>query len=217
MGAVTSSQWGKPPGWYYRVLGQLESELGADWRLIVLGCADGKFVLPAARRGVSVCAIDIDPVHLFGGRKANDYGSYDILGLEARLRLENLTSRVRIINADFVEAVGRTERGQLVLTSGSLQYSYNTARSPELLMETVLNYAAPGGYVLVEYMLPYEEKYRGRINCPGAAWWRTWVGARRDLHVLSHCTGRLRLDPAHVEMPFDHKHQWGRLFARVLK
>src|SRR5258705_6904471 len=58
MARLTSSLWGKPPSRYYALLRRAESsKRGGRPHLAVLGCSDGKFVLPTARGGFTVMAL----------------------------------------------------------------------------------------------------------------------------------------------------------------
>jgi len=63
---IIGSIWGKPNRSFYRFLAMIET-VGLPKTLCVLGCSDGKFVIPAARKGFSVLALDIDTIALYGG------------------------------------------------------------------------------------------------------------------------------------------------------
>src|SRR5262245_20787117 len=65
--------------------------------LAVLGCADGKFVLPAARLGFRVLAIDIDEIALYGGPKPGVGGTVTMPGLVARLGKEKLRPLLHVV------------------------------------------------------------------------------------------------------------------------
>ncbi|MGI8426324.1 MAG: hypothetical protein ACR2M4_06940 [Actinomycetota bacterium] len=207
----TQSLWGKPPSRFYRLLRRLDRALGAGWELVVLGCADGKFVVPAARKGVRVYAVDCDEVALFGGRKAQPCGTTVLMeGLRRRLEREELESLVEIRHADFV-AQRAPRRFTAVLTSGAIQYSRNVRYSADEIMCRIIEYVAPAGYLYVDYMLPWEAKYHGRPNCPDEEWWRWWSRRLAGWKVLYNRVLRPTRDPAHVEYPVDHYHRWGHL------
>lgn len=54
----TSSLWGQPQSRYYSYLARIEAaEATKAPALAVIGCADGKYVLPAARKGFDVWAV----------------------------------------------------------------------------------------------------------------------------------------------------------------
>src|SRR5690554_447379 len=51
----TASLWGTPPSRYYQLLRRVEADKRERLAVAIVGCSDGKFVLPAARRGHSEC------------------------------------------------------------------------------------------------------------------------------------------------------------------
>ena len=124
----TSSLWGKPPTRYYKFIRRVEGEFpSVPLRVAILGCSDGKFVLPAARQGHYVLAMDIDEIALFGGTKLGPTGAVHMLGLRERLRAEHLSHLVSIVHGDFVEYRSK-KRFHAVFTSGAVQYSRNAPR-----------------------------------------------------------------------------------------
>ena len=115
----TASLWGKPPSRFYRFLRKVSSlTCDSSPSLAVLGCADGKFVLPAARRGFNVLAIDVDHVALYGGLKPGIGGVNHMPGLVARLKTENLAQAAALpavpavtVALDTLHHSGAAERG----------------------------------------------------------------------------------------------------------
>ena len=210
----TKSLWGPPPSRYYRLLRRAERLLGTRRPLTVaiLGCADGKFVLPAARRGHRVVAIDVDPVALYGGEKPGLNGPVWMPGLVWRLDREGLRQRVQVVNGDFARDAP-VFRCQLVLTSGALQYSRNCTNPMSSMIRSVKRYVAPGGLLYVDYMLPYESKYQGRQNCPGREAWNEYFLESRWRFFYNRVLPPV-IDRAHVEYPVDHLHQWGHLLTQ---
>lgn len=210
----TSSLWGKPQSRYYSYLNRIEpAEPGRPSSLAVVGCADGKYVLPAARQGFDVWAIDIDEIAINGGTKHDDSGATPMPGLRARLEQEGLADRVDVRCGDFMtERPDRLFDG--VFTSGALQYSFNSVHRLARMVESMVSLARPGGYVYFDYMLPLEEKYKGRENCPEREWWTAHFADRPDVAVLHHRVLPPVMDKAHVEFPVDHYHQWGHLLVR---
>lgn len=209
----TSSLWGTPPSRFYRFLRQLDAQAeGKPPTLAVVGCADGKFVVPAARRGISVWAIDIDEIALYGGFKYDASGEVRMPGLKSRVTDEGLEELVEIVHGDFMEsAPSRTF--DAVFTSGALQYSNNMEHSLAEMVDAVGALVRPGGLFYLDYMLPYEEKYRGRPNCPEAPWWAEYFAQRPHWDLKYNRVMAPTLDRAHVEYPVDHYHQWGHALA----
>src|SRR5262249_47614938 len=137
MGRKTTSLWGRPPSRYYALLRRAESSRPASrLHLAVLGCSDGKFVLPAARRGFTVLAVDVDEIALFGGTKIGPDGPTYMPGLRARLESEGLSRLVEIVHADLAECEPRRP-SDVVITSGALQYSRNMKHSMDEMMKRV--------------------------------------------------------------------------------
>lgn len=209
----TASLWGEPPSRYYRFLRRVRKETtGQTPSLTVLGCADGKFVVPAARQGLRVVAIDVDDVALFGGHKPGLTGDVYMPGLAARLRTEGLTDRVSVVHENFMSLPAH--ESDAVFASGAFQYSFNSTHTAEELLEAAMQFVAPRGLFYVDYMLPFEAKYKGRPNCPDADWWRTKIANLRGWDVLHHRVLPPVPDIPHVEYPEPHSHQWGHLFLR---
>ncbi|KIF78049.1 hypothetical protein QR77_38025 [Streptomyces sp. 150FB] len=208
----TASLWGAPPTRFYTFLQRLEQRTTGTPTLAVLGCADGKFVLPAARRGIKVWAIDIDEVTLFGGYKDNDGEQTRVPGLVSRLKTEGLEDLVEVRHGSFVD-IHPERRFDGVFTSGALQYSNNTGNDLGDMVTRLGGLVREGGLLYIDYMLPHEEKYKGRPNCPEAGWWKDYFRARSEWNVVYNRAMRPTLDKAHLDYPVDHYHQWGHLLA----
>lgn len=209
----TASLWGTPPTRFYTYLRRLKDRsTDGELSLAVLGCADGKFVLPAARQGIKVWAIDIDELTLFGGYKESEGESVHVPGLAARLKAENLEHLVEITHGSFFDVhPNRTFDG--VFTSGSFQYSNNIERGLDNMVTQVGSLVRDGGLLYIDYMLPYEEKYQGRPNCPEADWWKDYFRSNPEWNVIYNRAMPPTLDKAHLDYPVDHYHQWGHLLA----
>lgn len=211
----TASLWGTPSSRYYRFLRRVKESSGKENpTLAVLGCADGKYVIPAARLGFEVWAIDVDEVALFGGYKQDASGEVHMPGLAARVEAEKLGDLVEVVHGDFMESPpGR--KFDSVFTSGALQYSNNTEYTLEQMVDAVGDCVRPGGLLYIDYMLPYEEKYKGRPNCPQAPWWKEYFNSRPHWVVKYNRVMQPVIDRAHVEYPVDHYHQWGHVLAEL--
>ncbi|GGW75778.1 class I SAM-dependent methyltransferase [Streptomyces caelestis] len=213
----TSSLWGAPQSRYYRFLQRIQEVTESpNPALAVIGCADGKYVLPAARKGFTVWANDIDEVALFGGTKTDASGEVLMPGLASRLKSEGLEDSVEVVHGDFMEnCPDRTF--DAVFTSGALQYSNNLHHTLEEMVTKVGSLVRPGGLLYIDYMLPYEEKYKGRPTCPDAGWWKEYFESRDEWDVKHNRVMPPTLDRAHVEYPVDHYHQWGHLLAERVR
>lgn len=146
----TRSIWGNPSRIYFRFLGRLQDS-NLPKTLCILGCSDGKFVIPAAKRGFSVLAIDIDRVALFGG-SVNLFGRETaIQGLTKRLQIEDLTGMVEVVNKDFINYIPKTTFSG-VFTSGSVHYAENAIYPFTQVVESVKKYVSSPGLLLFEYI-----------------------------------------------------------------
>jgi hypothetical protein len=159
-----------------------------------------------------VLAIEIDPISLFGGEKPWIDGNVHVPGLVKRLEAERLSEYVEVKCSDYM-SLEPIECGA-VWTSGAIQYSLNSRYTADELMMGVVNHTAMGGHLYVDYMLPFEEKYIGRKNCPSREWWDVWAEGLDGWEKLYNRVLPPVLDRAHVEYPVDHYHQWGHLLMR---
>lgn len=211
----TSSLWGPPPSRYYRFIRRVESDFPSQpLRVAILGCSDGKFVLPAARRGHHVLAIDIDEVALFGGLKVGPAGDVRMLGLRERLVVEDLSHLVTLVHEDFIEY--RPTRGfHAVFTSGAVQYSRNLKYRFEEIVKRLKSFVIHQGYIYVDYMLPMNEEQKGRSNFPLKATWSSLFDVK-GWQVIHNRVLPPMFESAHVDNPVDHYHHWGHLLAQKI-
>src|ERR1700747_2153340 len=167
---ASRSAGGRTPRRFLRFLDDVQSETCGVPSLAVIGCADGKFVLPAARRRFRVTAIDTDERMLFGCPTEREVGiATAVAGLNARLAVEHLARAVSILQADFMQV--RLTAHDALWTSGALQYSSNEGYPIEEMLRKIRAFVKPTGLVGIEFMLP-EGRLVGRQHCPGPEWWR---------------------------------------------
>lgn len=154
-GSALESVWGKPNRSYYRFLRILE-DTSLPKTIGILGCSDGKFVLPAARKGFSVLAIDIDTTALFGGKM--NVGGETILniGLKKRLEIAKVESLVKIVCGSFLE-YPTDQKYTGVFTSGSIHYGENSRYSLAEVIGKMQDFVAPNGLLFQEYIHTSEE------------------------------------------------------------
>jgi SAM-dependent methyltransferase len=192
----------------------VEQQLGTPLKLAIVGCSDGKFVLPAARRGHAVFAIDTDETALFGGTKLGPEGRVEMPGLFSRLQVEGLSERVMLVHGDFVEHRPPTPC-HAVLTSGAVQYSRNLIHTLDALVGALQAYVAPGGYLYIDYMLPMEAHQAERENFPAKERWTRFFDSP-GWQLLYNRVLPPVFERAHVDNPVDHYHHWGHLLAHRL-
>jgi hypothetical protein len=209
----TTSAWGTPPRRLFQFLARAKERASRrSPRLIVVGCADGKFVLPAARRGWNVAAIDIDLNMTDGCPALPSTGiPHPVPGLVNRLEREGLTRRVEVRRGDYMKDKDLPV-GDALWTSGALQYSANLSYSIEAMTDRLRQLLIPGGLAYIEYMIPNEEKLKGRPNCPPVSWWKT-VFPSRGWYVVRHTLAYDVPDGPHPYVPWPHVHSWGRVLT----
>ena len=233
----TASAWGTAPSRFYKLIRCIEASVSKQLSACVVGCSDGKFVLPLLRRGHRVAAYDIDEAALFGGckpfplhrrhTKRPRYKNYEqseafpilpqecrrIPGLRDRVESEQLAHLVSIHHHDFSHSPpgGRFD---LVFTSCSIQYRFNSDLSAAHILGILQNHVASGGYLAIDYMLPLEDSHtwkRPLFLRTGAM--RTFFS--EDAWKVLHCRESQRpiFEAAHVDRPQDHYHRFGYLVA----
>jgi hypothetical protein len=233
----TRSVWGPAPSRFYRLLRRLERRARNRLSTCVVGCSDGKFVMPLLRRGHNVAAYDIDDVALFGGEKvvplarrsvpkppyvsiqqadalpALPYETRAIAGLEQRLRSENLCVLAAVHRTDFYHSPPGT-LFDFVFTSCSMQYKNNQDLPVASLIEILQEHVAPGGTLAIEYMLPLEDSHSWKApHFLRTGQMRSFF--RQSRWAMASCREAHRpvFEAAHVDRPQDHYHRFGYLLA----
>lgn len=233
----TASAWGTVPSRFYKLMRRIEASVPRQLSACVVGCSDGKFVLPLLRRGHRVAAYDIDKTALFGGykpfplprrhTKRPRYKSYKqseafpilphecrhIPGLRNRVESEQLAHLVSIHHHDFFHSPPGGSF-DLVFTSCSIQYRLNNDLPAARILGVLQDHVAGGGYLALDYMLPLEDSHtwkRPLFLRTGTM--RTFFSddACRVLHWRE--SQRPIFEAAHVDRPQDHYHRFGYLVA----
>jgi hypothetical protein len=235
---ITASVWGRVPSRFYRLIRQVEALTPRRLSVCVVGCSDGKFVLPLLRRGHVVAAYDIDAVALFGGSKVfplprrnipkPPYISFEqaesfpvlpsemrkIAGLEERIRLERVTALASIYHQDFYH---RPPGGlfDLVFTSCSIQYKNNQDLPVAAILHTLQAHVGQGGHLAIEYMLPLEDSHTWKApHFLRTGQMRAFFSPADWSVVYCWEARRPQFEAAHVDRPQDHYHRFGYILAR---
>ncbi len=234
---MTTSVWGHPPSRFYRLIRRLEAVVERQLSACVVGCSDGKFVLPLLRREHTVAAFDIDDVALFGGSKVfplprktvtrQPYVSFEqaeslptlpsetrsVAGLEQRIDIERVSSSAKIHHQDFYHCPPG-DQFDLVFTSCSMQYKNNQDLPIDSIIRCLQSHVAPAGFLAIEYMLPLEDCHAWKAP----HFLRT--GQMRDHFrqkswCIMYCREARRplFEEAHVDRPQDHYHRFGYVLA----
>lgn len=232
----TSSCWGRPPKRIYNFMKQLSP--GAT--ICVVGCSDGKFVLPFLRKGFHVTGIDFDDIAIHGGEKIRpikrqtinkkryvprtEKPQYDqlptepiqIKGLLNRIKAEKLEENFRLIQDDYYRNPPE-EKFDVVFTSCSLQYKSNRDICLSKMIDTLKNSVKPNGYLYMDYMMPLEDSHHWKAEqFLRSGQIREFL--QDDWEICYNLEMKKPVfEAAHIDRPEDHFHRFGYVLARKIK
>jgi SAM-dependent methyltransferase len=178
----------------------------------VVGASDGKFVLPMARRGIRVVAVERDPAALDGGPIVVP-GPIEATmpGLRKRLADEGLTDLVEIVQADLLDVTDRNGLADAVWTSCSWHYSVNHRHPLADYIAAMRRLCRPNGAMLgAEYMMPVEPRHfaiehfpvEGAVRGHLPGWSIDWEAYTPPF-----------VEAPHVEHLAEHVHRMGLIIA----
>jgi SAM-dependent methyltransferase len=207
---TTLSTWEDTRTFFPLFLAQIQQR---DMRSVcVVGASDGKFVLPLARQGVRVIAIERDITAIDGGPIVEPGPAEAVMpGLRKRLAEEGLTDRVEIVQADLFALSRRREPVDAVWTSCSWHYSVNHARPLNDFISIMRHLCRPaGGMFGAEYMMPVEPRHftvehylsEGRIRAFLPGWHIDWETYTPPF-----------VEAPHVTQLAEHVHRMGFVIA----
>jgi SAM-dependent methyltransferase len=207
--ASTASVWEDTRTFFPLFVHQLER--AAATTVYVVGASDGKFVLPLARRGLHVYAIERDQLALDGGPVTLPGPRHGVMdGLRRRLHTTDLNRHVEIIEADLLDLPTGLPPADAVWTSCSWHYSANHRRPLGNFLDSMKSLCRPGGLLGAEYMMPVEPRHIGIEHYPD-------LGELRHHFVGWNVIWETHTPPfveaPHVEHLDDHIHRMGLLIA----
>jgi SAM-dependent methyltransferase len=178
----------------------------------VVGASDGKFVLPLARSGVRVVAVERDPLAVNGGPVTLPGPTQARMpGLRQRLDEEGLTGLVDVVQADLFDAGWRAEPFDAIWTSCSWHYSVNHARPLASFIGAMVDLCRPhGGLFGAEYMMPVEPRHLDIEHYPEQGEVRRFF---RDWIIDWETYTTPFLEAPHVEQLTEHVHRMGLIIA----
>jgi hypothetical protein len=209
----TTSVWGGIPPRFFRFLDMI-TEKGMPKTLCVIGCSDGRYVIPAAKRGFRVRAIDIDMKAIFGGIQTIKEKNITMEGLFTRIYKEGVSNLIEVVPRDFMKDKCK-KRYSGVFTSGSIHYRENEQYSPQSLINKIKSYVSLGGILLLEYI------HRSESRKDPFRYYFT-KGEMENLFrdnrfkITSHKVKRY-LESPNPRNPLIHEIEWARLYATRLK
>lgn len=172
----TKSIWGNPPTRLYKLLNLSKQTWGKNFTVCIVGCSDGKFLMPFARDGIKVTGYDIDDIALYGGykefpivkekikyqyvpnfeSKEFELETKKVLGIIERLQIEKIENYADIEKRDFYRMVP-DKKFNVVFTSCSLHYSANQDFTLEEKTKKLQEIVLPKGYLYIDYMMAIDE------------------------------------------------------------
>jgi SAM-dependent methyltransferase len=177
----------------------------------VVGASDGKYVLPLARRGFRVIAIECDPLALDGGPVTLPGPTPGtMIGLRQRLTTEGLTRQVTIVEADILELTEPVESVDAVWTSCSWHYSVNHRRPLADFIAAMGNLLPGHGLFGAEYMMPVEPRHFHCEHYPEAGELRRHF---IEWEILWEAYTPPFVEDPHIEQLHPHVHRMGLLIA----
>lgn len=234
----TKSIWGNPPKRLYKLVKIVEDLEKADKSVCIVGCSDGKFLMPFVRKNIFTVGYDIDEIALYGGKKlfpikkdnkkykyTKNFKSKDfeleereVVGTVKRLEIEGLTEYADISICDFYRNTPN-RKFDLVFTSCSLHYSKNAYCSLEEKVKKLQSIVNKDGYLYLDYMMAIDEN--DYVNYPVSKFFRK----REILNYFDDSfeiisikeNNNISFEAAHVDCVKDHFHRFGYVFARRIK
>lgn len=179
--------------------------------IAVVGASDGKFVLPLARNGYRVhaieratAAIDGGPVVLPGGRDGW------MAGLRRRLAEEDLGALVNVEAADLLDLTTPAPH-DAVWTSCSWHYSTNHHRPLSDFIDRLKTLCRSGGLLGAEYMMPVEPRHHTVEHYLDEGQILRYL---EDWPVLWETYTTPFIEDPHVEQLRPHVHRMGLVICR---
>ena len=232
----TKSIWGKPPTRLYNLIQLAEHEFPNGFSTCIVGCSDGKFVFPFARKGNSVTGYEVDKSALYGAEKEfpvftkNGHIPYNgrttlepfptekrtYKGCIEKVNIEQLSDLVKIEERNFYTCPPN-EKFDVVFTSCSYQYSLNAGKTLEEKTNIIQDIVSDGGLLYIDYMLAIDEtdytlypvnKYLRKGQMIQFFDSEHWG----VLHIRENDAPSFEY--AHTEHPYHHYHRFGYILAK---
>lgn len=234
----TKSIWGNPPTRLYKLIELADKNLKDNFSACIVGCSDGKFLMPFARKKINVTGYDIDDIALYGGVKtfpivlekvkyeysknfkSKEYELEDkkVLGVTERIKIEGIDKYVKIEKRDFYKNPP-TEKFDVVFTSCSLHYTVNKNFSLEDKTKKLQQIVSLNGYLYIDYMMAIDEK--DYENYPKEKFYRKGEIKKYfddNWEIVSYReNNKPSFEGAHVDCVKDHFHKFGYILAKKVR
>ena len=209
----TKSIWNEPNERFYKYLKNVE-KYNLEKNILVIGCSDGTYVIPAARKGFYVTALDIDKSAIYGSEPIMIDNKYiENIGLEGRLKKENLCDKVYYEVCDYMKWKSE-KKYSLIFTSGSIHYEFNTKYNADDMIYKMIDMLCNNGILLLEYIHEDENTDNNR-HFVTKSFIEKILKNRNDIRILSHKV-KTYIEQANPRENKVHTIKWGRIYIQKL-
>ena len=211
----TKSVWQNTKTFFPLFADFIEKQQKNSLTICIIGASDGRFVIPLAKNGYQVIAIENDPILINGGVvDGPNKKKIDVLGLKKRIEIEKVSSNVKIIENNFFD-VDLSFSVDAIFTSSTWDCSLNHSHPVKVYLDKMIKIVKPTGLFCAEYMMPCEEKHKniehfleeGKIN----------IFFNKNWQVLEEFYTPIFEDNPHIGKIIPHKHRMGFFMAKKLK
>ena len=210
----TKSIWGNPPKRIYKLI-DMGLYTWGDFEACVVGCSDGKFLMPFARKHIDVTGYDIDSTSLFGGEK-----DFPIIDKKVSYKYDpNFKSKeYKLEKRDFYRDIPN-KKFNIVFTSCSLHYDSNKDFSLEDKTNKLKSIVKKDGLLYMDYILAIDENDYKKY--PKEKYFRkgeilNYFGDNWDIISIRE-NDKPTFEEAHVDNVKDHFVRYGYVLARRVK
>ena len=232
----TKSIWGRPPTRLYNLIKLAENTFDGNFTACVVGCSDGKFLFPFARKGHHVTGYEVDKSALYGATKEFPIFKHtkpipysgkqslepfptkqmSYIGCLEKIKLERVESLVNVEELDFY-ANPPKENFDVVFTSCSYQYSLNARKTLQEKTRVIQDIVKDGGFLYVDYMMAIDEQ--DFVAYPAVKYFRKGQMMEffepEQWNVISiRENNKPSFEYARTEHPYHHYHRFGYILAQ---
>lgn len=179
--------------------------------VVVVGAADGKFVIPLIQSGYMVTAVDVNNSAMYGSSevlKGKTEELYSDGGLMGAVRETGLEDQLTAINSD-VRTVNISLHDAL-WTSCSWHYSWNHDQPLDRFLDALKRCVRPGGVLGAEYFMPVAPMHvEAEHYLEQGEVWRYLNGWRPIWEAYTP----IFVESPHLGQPEVHVHRMGFLLA----
>jgi hypothetical protein len=174
--------------------------------VIVVGAADGKFVLPLLDAGFEIVAVESDEAALNG--TSGKYGAYE-KGLRRQAAASGLSARLTIVAADWLDISTAYSAGA-VWTSCSWHYSANHRRPLAEFVRAMRDATEGDALFGAEFMMPVNIAH---VSCEHYTHPAVVASVLAGWHILWSLESDIFVEEPHLGSVKPHVHRMGLVIA----